>query len=372
MRCFEAEKLKEDWIDQNGKSAINNKSTIEVIHGELYGPPESSLNEKLPQCLVPVTYIAHCGHSMTKIPCSHSFEYASGLKKSPECTSQITFSCPICLCSVKNECWLSQSLNSFKIWKDEGVLNKINSVDVCISEASFNEATIPVLTSKIEKHLSILCNSKLKILRICSLTHSATINCYQLLEIIMRKKSLKPCHSLIDRILPCKHIALVDCSKKNQMPPPICDEKVEDVYTYTCGIHKIKPNKCSELTHLLTSNPKCTQQITCFRYRCAHKITIPCYLKNSAETISPGNVLTAGQTTIISNFEYCDSEIGIQACTELVNYLYEHCGHLKKDIKCSNAFLWASNNEIQPACDQKIDFNNPVCGHQNKAFCYEK
>ncbi len=309
---------------------------------------------------------------MTKTPCSFAFEYASGLKKSPDCTSQIEFLCPICRCSVKNECWLSQSLNSFKIWKDEGVMNKIKSNEVCISEACFNEAIIPELTAKIDKYLSKLCISKITILRICSPKHTATIDCYQLLELLMDKKPLKPCNSPIDRILPCKHTVSVDCSKKNQNPPPVCDTKVDDVYTYSCGIHQIKPNKCSKLTHLLASNPKCTQQITCFRYRCAHKITIPCYLKQTVEAVSLGNILTAGQTTISSNIEYCDAEIGIQACKELVNYFYEHCGHLRKDVECIDAFSWAANNEIQPPCFQKIEFFNPVCGHQNKALCFEK
>ena len=42
-------------------------NVVEVIHGETYGPPESSIIDKIPQCQVPVTYIAHCGHKMTKI-----------------------------------------------------------------------------------------------------------------------------------------------------------------------------------------------------------------------------------------------------------------------------------------------------------------
>lgn len=346
-------------------------NVVEVIHGETYGPPESSIIDKIPQCQVPVTYIAYCGHKMTKIPCSASFEYASGVKKAPECSSQTEFLCPVCRCSVINECWFSKSIHPFKIWKDERVLTKIDSGGISISEASFNEATIPEFTSRIEKLLLKLCTSKITILRTCSPKHTTSITCNQLLEIIMRKKVLSPCHSPIDRILQCKHIISVDCSKKNQNPEPDCVAKVDDVFTYSCGIHQKKTNKCCELTRLITNNPKCTQQITCSRYRCAHKLTIPCFLKDKAEAYSPGEILPAGQTTIYSNIEYCDAEIDTQACNEMVNYQYKNCGHLRMGVQCSTAFSWAEDNEKQLDCFQKIDFNNPVCGHRNKALCYE-
>jgi hypothetical protein len=341
------------------------------MYGETYGPSESSINGKIPQCQVEVTYKADCGHAMAKIPCSASFEYASGLKKSPECKSQIKCLCPICRSSVNNECWLAQFLQSFKIWSDESVLYKNTLKEICISEASFKNATIPEFTPRIEKLLPMICGNKINILRICSPNHITSINCYQLLEILMLRKSLKPCHSPIDRILPCKHVVSVDCSKKDQNPPPLCEAKVDDVYTYTCGVHKIKPNKCSELTSLKTRNPKCNQQVTCARYRCGHELSIPCYLKESAETSSPGRRLTPGQNTIQSQIEYSDPEIGIPACNVLVNYQYEKCGHLRMGVKCSEAFFWAANNEKELDCTQKIDFNNPVCRHQNKALCYE-
>lgn len=340
-------------------------------YGENYGPEESSINERIPKCLVPVTYIAQCGHKMANIPCSFSFDYASGAKKSPECTSKIESLCPICLSPAKIECWLSQFLQSHKIWSDASVLNKTDSGEISISEASFNYAIVPDFTPRIEKALFKLCNSKLNILRICSPKHVTTVNCYVLFEILKLKKSLKPCHLPIDRVLSCQHIISVDCSKKNEIPEPICKAVVNDVFTYSCGIHNIKPNICSKLTLLKTSDPKCTQQITCSRYRCSHSVTIPCFLKKSAEAFAPGTVLAADQHTIYSHVDYCDAEIDLPNCKEMVNYLYKECGHLRKSVGCSDAFSWAANNDIQPACNQLIEFNNPVCGHQNKAQCYE-
>ena len=134
------------------------------MHGETYGPSESSINGKIPQCQVEVTYIADCGHAMTKIPCSASFEYASGTKKSPECKSQNKFLCPTCRSPVNNECWLAQFLQSIKIWSDESVLYKNTLKEICISEASFKNATIPEVTPRIEKLLPKICSNKINIL----------------------------------------------------------------------------------------------------------------------------------------------------------------------------------------------------------------
>jgi len=343
-----------------------------VMHDEIYGPPESLINPKFLQCQVPVAYMAQCGHIMTKIPCSSSFEYASGLKKSPECSILTEFLCPVCRLAVKNECWLSQSLHSVNIWKDEGVLNKTESGDICISEASSNTATlIPEFSSRIEKLLPKLCNSILTFQRICSPKHTVLINCYQLIEILAGKKKLKPCSSQIDRILLCKHITSVECNKKNQNPPPKCEAKVEEIFTYSCGVHVTKPKLCCDLERLKEANPRCSQQITCSRFRCSHKVTIPCFLKKSAQAFLPGIVLPAGQSIIYSDIEYCDPENGIPACNELVNYLYKHCGHLRIGIKCSEAFSWAANNEKQLKCTEAIEFRNPTCGHLNKALCFE-
>lgn len=345
---------------------------VVIMHDEAYGPPESSINPKIPHCQVPIAYMAPCGHIMTKIPCSISFEYASGSKKSPECTSLVEFICPVCRLAVKNECWLSQSLSSVKIWEDENIINKTESGDICISEASFNSARlIPDFLPKIEKILPKLCFSMLTVQRICSPSHTAVLTCYQLLEVLMRKKTLRQCNSPIDRTLPCQHVVSVECSKKNQYPPPICESKVNDVFTYICGIHETKPKKCCDLEKLKATNPKCSQQISCTRYRCSHKITVPCFLKQSVEAFSPGNVLPAGQSTVHSDIEYCDPENEIQACNELVNYEYKQCSHIKIGIKCSEAFLWAADNEKQLPCRQAIEFLNPVCGHQNKALCFE-
>jgi len=342
------------------------------MHDETYGPPESSFIPKIPQCQVPTAYMAPCGHIMTKIPCSASFEFASGLKNSPECTSLVEFLCPFCRHAVKNECWLSQSLNSVKIWNDDNVLSNTESGDICINEANLNSTTENFqLLTRIENILPELCHSTLTVQRVCSPNHTSLISCYQLYEILMKKKSLKPCNLKVYRILPCKHVISVECSKKNQHPAPICEAKIDNAFTYSCGIHETKPKKCCDLERLKETNPKCQTQITCSRYRCSHKVRIACFLKQSAEAFMSGCVLPAGQSTIHSDIDYCEPENDIPVCNELVNYKYKHCGHTISDIRCNEAFTWAANNELHRECTQAIEFKNPICGHPNKTLCFE-
>jgi len=155
---------------------------------------------------------------------------------------------------------------------------------------------------------------------------------------------------------------------------------VSDIFTYPCGLHTIVPGKCSRLTALRNmANPKCNKQVTCFRYRCGHSVTIPCYLKDDAQRAIPGNVIEKNvetsnqrilsQSTVHSELSYCEPENNLTKCTEFVSYRYSSCSHLLSDVLCYDAFNWAEDNDQAPLCKQIVEVANPICGHKTKIQC---
>lgn len=72
-----------------------------------------------------------------------------------------------------------------------------------------------------------------------------------------------------------------------------------------------------------------------------------------------------------SNGIYPDRERDVNECTELISYRYEECGHVRSSVKCSEAFSWAVDNELEPPCDH-LDFcRNPICGHELQGKCHQ-
>ena len=237
---------------------------------------------------------------MPDVPCSTAFEYAQGSQKTPECTALTVTSCPVCRSPVKIECWLAQYFASWAIWTDETLLRKNDGGSICISEASLNSTKLPEITSKIENLLPKLCQNIFEIQRTCDQGHSiCTLDvCTDVLCLLRGTKKLDVCKQPVDRILPCKHVLKVECSTKNSNPPPVCKADTNEEFTYPCGLHKVRPGKCFELTTLQrTENPRCNQQVTCTRFRCGHKVSLPCYLKKTAEKFSPGIRLVADSSS---------------------------------------------------------------------------
>ena len=304
---------------------------------------------------------------MDKTACSTAFEYSAQLKTSPECTHKVAFQCIVCQSRLSNECWISQNLNLYKLWNENVFINNEKG-DLFIHESSLKDANPVEFTAKLEKYLPKLCDKKINLIRVCSPKHVITITCYQLLEVLMKKKVIGACKSPIDRVLPCKHIVSVSCSEKSREPPPACNAKVDNTFVYSCGLHESKINICSDLTRLTSTNPICKKQITCARFRCGHQVSIPCNLKKFAQQSLPGEVLV--EQIVVSDVQYCEAEREIkEACSDKLNYKYALCGHVRKGVKCAEAFAWAADNEKQPACKELVSFTNPICGHVNRAAC---
>jgi len=144
------------------------------------------------------------------------------------------------------------------------------------------------LTSKGYKILANLCKAKIKITRSCSPLHACQVTCDEFLQLLQRTKKLPVCKAQVDRVLPCKHTVKVECHSLNQIPLPVCKQKVNMMYTYECGIHSLKIDVCNKYTDLVKMKPDCKELVTCNRFRCGHLVKLPCYAKKLAEQSLPG------------------------------------------------------------------------------------
>lgn len=113
------------------------------------------------------------------------------------------------------------------------------------------------------------------------------ITCHKLLDLLLTLRPLDECAVPTDRTLPCRHVLRVACNKRNQNPAPLCMQPIDSVFTFPCGMHSVNVKVCSKYTALLVDRPKCTQFVSCARYRCGHNIIVPCYLKHSVAGTEP-------------------------------------------------------------------------------------
>ena len=336
---------------------------------------------EIPACSQTVTYKGPCGHQ-TKRLCSHSFEFASGIKSSPECNEQKSLTCFVC-CSGQLDlpCWLTTQLAAIKIWPAESLPVKKSNGIITVNECDLETAELAIAplinNARALKYLRYRFNCKIQLIvfRLCSSDHITTISCNQLFEKILKKEPLKECITQVNRVLACKHTAKVACYAKNRNPPPICSLPIDNTFTYPCGIHSVKPKVCSEYTALLeATNPKCAELISCSRRRCGHTVVAACHFKAVIQGVSADSprLDTSAETNqkiVKSNMDYYETEQGISKCTELVSYRYNDCKHLRSDMKCFEAFSWAANNELELSCDKIVKFVSPVCGHDLEMKC---
>lgn len=230
-----------------------------------------------------MNYIGPCGHQ-TEQPCTKAFEFASKQVDSPECTSLKPFSCPICnRCHLHLECWLAELLAQWNL-RANHPLNVIDLRDLSTSLFDLSH-----FNTKAIRHLQrCLCKSQVPVYRTCFPDHKTMITCHKLLELLLALKPLDECTVPTDRILPCQHVLRVPCNQRNQNPAPVCMQPVDSVFEFPCGLHSVNVKVCSKYTALLhLDKPKCTQLLTCARYRCGHNIIVPCYLKHSVAGTEP-------------------------------------------------------------------------------------
>jgi hypothetical protein len=91
--CTIAQQILEKWRHSVHESAPRREHETVVIHGQRYGPAETTYIPSIPMCTVNVAYQGPCQHEID-CPCYTAFEFASGQKKSPECKVSIPKSLP--------------------------------------------------------------------------------------------------------------------------------------------------------------------------------------------------------------------------------------------------------------------------------------
>ena len=376
-RCHEATALREIWIEQEGE-AITSTPPL-VIHGIEYGPSETQLSleypdrlqRELPRCLVLTHYKSSCGHVIT-VPCSEAFEIAAGQRKESLCMQDKDFRSPLCGHRIMGPCYTS-SLES----KRHAALVSVIAADT--QEKAFRSTvhegalqTAPPLDGQAKK-ISKLCASTVNAIRTCGhITES--IPCRRLFS-IFRSKKLPPCKASVGLKRPCGHAFDALCHRREE-EPPICEEAVDDEYSYPCGRpgHAVQPGTCSELTTLRgVVNQKCPIEVQCIRARCKHVVSVPCFLEKNVTAILPGTCLESEAECAIvhAGVDYRESEAHVAGCTEPVVY-QRQCGHKEVGVQCKIAFEWTFMPDEAPQCNHQVEITSPLCGHLLKVLCHQE
>eukprot|EP01041_Mallomonas_annulata_P002547 gene2547-4973_t len=378
-------------IENNYIHENNNNDIITVQNGIEYGLSESEMvpEENIPECLVPVNYIGKCGHIFHGIPCSNAFVLATHDEmEQPKCDTIVEFKSPLCCHTVKCECWVAEILTQWDPWMTTHPPALDAKGHLRIHESVLYANPPPLPSKKLIKVLERLCFNSFEIIRLCNKDHIVTMKCNQLYNIMQQKKALPLCTQNVNRLLPCQHNAIVLCHSLNS-PPPICNQNVNDIYSYPCGNHHVSALTCDRYHKLLQiEDAKCPVQILCTRYRCGHHVHLPCHMREETEEELPGERLVPSIDNnsnnnnmnmnmnmgnigycVQANTMYCGVSPDIPECFDMVSYRMP-CGHTISDIPCQTAFNWALGIEPNPRCDYIEFLDNPVCGHKITTPCW--
>ena len=378
LRCHEVTALRTMWDNQDGLPAETGGSGDTLVtHGFSYGPPESTLMRRIPQCLVSVRYGGPCGHVSSGVPCAKAFEFATGATPTPRCETLDTFSSPICSHDVRAACWVAQS-HAVREFGCPFVAPRSEDDD---APTAHEDSLAPLKCLPIEelRALARVCRQKVFVARRCG--HRSRIPCNQLASAV-KNDALPVCQEPTPRDLRCGHSAIVPCNRARDAQEPACRETVPDAYTYPCGRseHSVQPGTCERLEALRAlENPQCPTAVTCRRYRCSHKLDVPCWLEDSVTQHRPGKRAQAGAdgaTTVLAGVGYCGPALSadVAACCELVTFQHSPCGHPHHEaVSCDRAFAWAeATPEDAPKCNFEVELDSPLCGHELHVRCWEK
>lgn len=191
---------------------------------------------------------------------------------------------------------------------------------------------------------------------------------------MLKKKSVKKCSEIVDRLLPCKHLARVRCCEKDQEPPPTCHHPVDKIFIYSCREHTCRPGTCNNYKEMSDAEepPLCQEIVKTKRYRCGHDISLQCCDREKAETAgSAGRTVAADSKKVVEyDGHYCESERDLDDCDRLVSYRHLPCKHVQENVPCSKAFKWADHSPDPDECTFKMTENrNPICSHPLSIQC---
>jgi len=246
-------------------------------------------------------------------------------------------------------------------------LPAMNSLDQLVIPEELLTPPAKPLPAQASKELRKMCAKTACVMRSCGPGHQAIIPCSQIYLLMTKKEKLGRCQTLVDRLLPCQHISRVECHTREGVPP-ICRAAVDDMYTFSCGIHTICAGSCERLTRLRADSPPCSRTVSCVRYRCGHKVEVSCYQSDALTSFSPGARITPDSSLedvpnvalVRASELYCSEPANVPPCSELVTF-ERPCKHREEGIPCSIAFQWSSTGA--PNCDVAIEVESPLCGH---------
>ena len=96
-------------------------------------------------------------------------------------------------------------------------------------------------------------------------------------------------------------------------------------------------------------------------------------INNDNQVNNSNQNIENSHSIVIADRNYCDNEIDIPNCNELVDFQYScSYNHIIKNIQCYEAFQWANINHknIRPKCNQMIDIKHPCCQHDINIPCW--
>ena len=380
VRCHVATELQALWDKEDGMCAVlrvgnkDDQRNILVEHGVHYGPAENTLIRSLGECSVPVSFKGECGHIFSDIPCSQAFQYAAGKQVPPLCTHLMKFESKLCGHVVSAPCWFVMSLADWAPWGAAG-LPAMNSADQLLIPEELLCPPVTPLPGNASKELRKMCPKFACVMRSCGPGHQTLVPCSQIYPLMTKKEKLKRCEILVDRLLQCQHISRVECHTK-EGAPPICRAAVDDMYTFSCGIHSICAGSCERLTRMRAESPRCTRLVSCVRFRCGHNVQVPCHQQEALTSYSPGARLTMESSSaeempnrplVRASELYCSEPADVPQCLNLVTF-ERLCGHRTEGIACTLAFQWASTGA--PNCEIMIEIESPLCGHTISVPCW--
>jgi hypothetical protein len=374
MRCHISSALITAWSSQDGLSArvVKGKSIVET--GVCYGPAESSWMPDIPKCMVSVSYELPCGHYIADVPCDVAFRYANGTITAPACKFPIDVQSPVCSHVIQIFCSQRDVLDAWK--PSQSIIIAHEGDAIFIREDSINVADWSSIPKSLRESLKVACQKSVSLIRNCDSTHVIEMSCSNTFDLILHNTAFKPCKVLVNRALPCKHIASIQCHTRLSKEP-ICCAKINDVLTYPCNSHRFSPANCEQLVksqyQLANGSLVCPEIINATRYRCGHKIAIAC--RDEIKVIAPSRgaqiSFIPGTLCEFVKFDaaYCDAEESISPCTQSDVEFHRSCGHIIRHLVCSKAFSY-NNGDVQiPTCEDLVEISSPLCNHSISPSC---
>ena len=369
MVCFKAQDMLQRWSSIQGVSAFVEGTTTIVECGVNYGPPESDFQA----CIVPVTLILPCGHSVS-VPCDTAFKMAKALVSIPQCSHPMKVESPVCGHVIHLPCFLASLLESW-IPPQTVEITELDTDIHCVTQRSLLEADWAHMPKALAVALQESCLKSVAVIPICDETHTFRVACGALLGIVLNKESpFKKCDYFYDRTLSCGHVQKVRCHTRAGKEPT-CKAAVDTVLLYPCSEHEYRPGTCEKQKRfregLLSGIILCPVVVSAHRFRCNHPVDVRCAERSRVTAFVPGetiNFLDREDYCVEVGRGYCEDTL-LPPCREYVP-LRNECGHLIREVPCAEAFAFAAMDLLPPPCTALLEDVSPLCGHVISPSCH--